>query len=162
MAEKNKRKRRLTEKEKKLIEERTKNPNATLRELGVKAGYSKRTPAQKAHRALNSPPVQESLRAAMERDPALCRTARLKKLKEGMSAEKTQFFQSDGRVMDERTCVDFPTRKSYLELAGKLCGDLVEKHEHKFDGPLPFKLEYSDERGDKAPQVPKPGDKGKP
>lgn len=157
---------RLTKKQQKLIKEIQKEPGASLTELGLRAGYSGKTPRQKAYRALKSKPVQQTLREAMEADPGLCRKVRLEKLKEGMAAERTQFFASDGRVIDERTTIDFPTRKSYLELADRLCGDLTSEQVIKFDGPMPFKMVYTDEAGkggdDKTPQIPKQGDKSKP
>lgn len=143
-----------------MIEARLEDPNATLEDIGIQAGYSGTTPRQKAHRALKSEDVQKTLREEMEADPALCRKARLKKLREGLRASKTSYFQFNGNVTDQRRSVDYPTRKSYLELADKLCGDLTDKHEIVFDGPMPFKMVYSDEQGGEAPQVPKPSDKG--
>lgn len=114
-------KRRFTEKQKKLIEARIKNPDATLNELALKTGYDSEPSVS---RALDSPNVKARVSELMDRRKNLTRDSLLDGLEEGLKATRTQFFQHEGVVTDSRECVDFSTRKTYQELAWRLRGEL--------------------------------------
>lgn len=117
-------KKRLTPIQQKLVELLAENPNLTLEEAGVQAGY-KSSPRQHAHATLKNSNVNAVWRELMDKDPRLQDRALLDKLAQGLEAEKTQFFAEKGEVKDERTCVDFPTRGTYLDLAAKIKGGLA-------------------------------------
>ena len=117
-----KRKRRpLTEKQKKLIQAIQKKPDSTLDELGRRAGYSKEA-RHNAWRALQSPAVRTRMAQIMENDPELRDSSLLKTLKEGLKAEDVRYVGMGARRVAEK---DYAVRKEYLQLAFRLRGDLT-------------------------------------
>lgn len=115
------RKQIVNERTRKLIGALLDDPDLTLKAAGEKAGYTK-DPAQRAYHALKSPSAQELFRREMEKRPALRPSALADKLAQGLDATVTKFFAHEGEVVDERECVDFGARHSYLSLAAKLAG----------------------------------------
>ena len=61
-------KHRLTPHQRRVVEAKIRKPEATLREVGVRAGY-RSSPAQHAHKALQTPHVQTRLAELMEKHP---------------------------------------------------------------------------------------------
>lgn len=144
--------RRLTRKQAKLARARVKDPEATLEELGKQAGYRDRT---HAHRELKKEHVQQRIQDLMDAHPATTDAGLLKTLREGLQAQKTEFFQhevitgyvpvKDGRkiVRDSKgkpklrpvkelkiiakDCVDHGTRHRYLDTAVELKGHKRKK-----------------------------------
>lgn len=114
------RRHRLTPKQRKAIQVIARDPDATLSEIGVKAGY---TSPQHVVRALASPAVK----AVMETDKRLKARALVRKLAEGLDAKETKFFSDKGIVTDKRDFIDYQTRHKYLETALRLRGDLSNK-----------------------------------
>lgn len=126
---------RLTKKQLALAEAAVENPDATLAEIGRKAGYEgdDMAAATSAHRALKSANVREKFRALMAKRPKLQHEALLKKLEEGLEATATKFFAHEGKVCDQEEVIDFPTRHSYLTLAAKL-GDIATPEKVELSG----------------------------
>ena len=113
-------KRRLTEKQAKLVKSVEANPSATYQELGLQADYKDR---QNVYRALNSPNVQKSIKIDLENHPGLNRAKRLEKLAEGLEA-----WNRD--PVGPEDMPDFSVRHKYLETTFKLSGELnSEDHE---------------------------------
>lgn len=103
----------------KLIKILQRNPNLTLTEAGKRAGYKGRCLAQTASASLRRARARSIIIQEMDSRPKLQTPALLKKLEEGLDAKKTEFFAHKGVVKEKVHCVDFPTRKGYLELAGR-------------------------------------------
>jgi len=133
------RRRRLSVKQKALVEFLLDNPNATLADAGRAAGFEGKHPEQAAHGALKSVSVQETMAAMMEADPLLNNTALLEKLKEGLSAKKKTYSSHEGIITDSREDDDFGTRKEYLKLGLQVKGALINKQEIS-GGKEPVKL----------------------
>lgn len=109
---------RLTKKQARIARERVKDPEASQREIGDRVGMTQPHVA----RELAKPHVQARVAELMERRPKLQDSALFKKLEEGLDATETKFFQKDGHVLEEKVCVDYPTREKYLGLAFELKG----------------------------------------
>ena len=118
-----KKKKRLTRKQAKLARERVKDPNATLSELGLKAGY---TYAQGTKRALELDHVQDRMREIMAAHPDTSMKGLHKKLSEGLNATKIERHAFQGSVITENVDIDYGTRHRYLETASEWAG-LAEK-----------------------------------
>lgn len=56
-----------------------------------------------------------------------------RRIHQGLHAMETKFFQHAGFVTARRNMVSWSERREMLEIALKLRGHLVEKHEHKVD-----------------------------
>lgn len=118
----------------------TEHPDATLEQIGIACGLSKKYPQQAASNVLNSKTVISRMEELMEKRPALQDEALLVKLEEGLESQETKFFAHEGEVQDERTTTDFPTRRGYLELAFRLKGRMKEQREISGPGggPIPI------------------------
>ena len=99
---------------------RVKHPTDSLTEIGVKAGYA--SPTNGAWRALNKESVKARIRELMDSRPKLQLPSLMKKLEDGLDADKKQYFAFNGTVMDERTDPDMPTRAKFLDTALELHG----------------------------------------
>lgn len=129
----------LTPLENQVLEEIFKDPTASQQVIGEramkaqgrisKAKPSSRVPAQRVQEILKRPAVRLTMRERMLKDPALREDALLGKLKEGLGAKATSYFQSYGKVRDKRVDVDYRTRYSYLDLATKIMGAQVTRQE---------------------------------
>lgn len=122
---------RITKKQAALVKAAVADPNATLAEIGRKAGYKgdDNSASAAASRALKSANVVDAFRAAMDKRPKLQHAALLKKLEEGLEATATKFFAHEGHVVDQEETTDFQARHSYLTLAAKLRGLGADKVE---------------------------------
>ena len=60
------------------------------------------------------------------------------KLREGMDAEKVEIAKHQGKILDEKTYIDYPTRKSYIDLALRAKGRLKEHIVHEGAVPVEF------------------------
>lgn len=117
-----KQRRRITPKQRAVVEAFVKNPDITLREAGEKAGYSA-DPAVKAHRALSSVAVREAFLEAFRANPNLANSKLAQKIAEGLDATVVKVFKGDeDTIIESKEYVDYPTRASYLALAAKLGG----------------------------------------
>jgi hypothetical protein len=75
----------------------------------------------------------------------------MKKLLEGLDANKTEFLKWDGEFKDSRDCVDFPTRQRYLDTAIKLKGVYAPDRQEisgPEGGPISILAELTDEQLD--------------
>ncbi len=125
-----KRFRRLTKRQDKAIKYLAEHPTASLQDAGMVAGYKESNAGASVASALRSPNVQEVLADMMEKDPTLCNSALLVKLREGLeSNKKTYFADRNGNITEEKTDDDQPTRKEYLKLAFQVKGALINKQE---------------------------------
>lgn len=106
---------RLTEKQQKLIKAQAENPNATLAELAQLANYNDKAAVSKA---FDSPAVRERVADLMEKSNKLNRKALLGSLEEGLGAWRRD-------PAGPENIPDFKTRHSYLETAFKLNRDLI-------------------------------------
>jgi hypothetical protein len=92
------------------------------------AGYAESTAMRADEQIASKPAVRGAFKKLMEAagitDELLAR-----RLKEGIDAKETKFFQKDGLVISKRTVVYHGERRSHLELALKLKGRLIDKHE---------------------------------
>lgn len=129
--EKKPRRKRLTPQQRKLVEARIKNPDATLAELARKADYHD---AQGAHKALQSPNVQARMAELMDARPKLTKSALLDKLEEGLEAKDIRLTPS-GMQVDLGP--DHTARREYLKMAAQWRGDIVtpEQEEGGFSRP---------------------------
>ena len=112
----------IGERVRRLVEILADNPDKTLQKAGEEAGYPAGGAESQACQALKSPSAQELFRRAMARVNELRPDALVEKLAQGLTATQTKFFAHEGQVVDERECVDYGTRLSYLSLAAKLSG----------------------------------------
>ncbi len=60
------------------------------------------------------------------------------KMREGMDAEKVEIAKHQGAIMDEKSYIDYPTRKGYVELALRAKGRLKEHVVHEGAVPVEF------------------------
>lgn len=122
---------RITKKQAALVKAAVADPDATLAEIGRKAGYEgdDTCTSTSAARALKSANVQETFRAAMAKRKKLSHEALLKKLEEGLEATTTKLFAHEGHIVDQEELVDYQTRGTYLALAAKLNGASAERVE---------------------------------
>ena len=111
---------RLTRKQERLARARVKNPNATLAEIGIKAGYV--SAKNSTWRDINKPHVKARIRELLEASPATSIIGLHKKIKEGLNATETKFFQLEGHVTETHDCIDYGTRHKYLSTALELHG----------------------------------------
>lgn len=92
------------------------------------AGYSESTARNAQQKILGRPSVArkfaEILEAAGISDERLAQ-----RLAEGLDAREVKFFQHEGKVISKRTVVDYSQRGRHLEIALKLKGHLISKHE---------------------------------
>lgn len=116
------RKRMVSQKVRALIGALIENPDQTLQTAGVKAGYPAKNAAKQASAALKSASAQELFRREMSRHESLRHPGLAEKLAQGLDATVTKFFAHEGQVIDERECVDYGARHSYLSLAARLAG----------------------------------------
>lgn len=103
------RKRRFTPKERALIKAVVKDPDATSDELAVQSGYAHGSAVRKM---LKSPNVKARITELMDSRPKLKDIALIKKLEEGLEANRN-------------SPADYKTRKTYLDLAFTLKGHKV-------------------------------------
>ena len=91
------------------------NLSETARQLGISR--------QAVQERFNSPSVQLLLRAIMEKAD-ITEAFLAKRIKEGLEAKETRFFQHDGKTVTTRDVADHLTRHKYLVTALKLYGYL--------------------------------------
>ena len=106
----------------KVIQALAEDPDRTFQQAGEMAGFPKKTAASQAHRALRSKGAQEFFDRAMAKHPILQDDGIAQTLAEGMRSTAMKFFAHEGQVIDERECVDFGARHSYVSLVTKLRG----------------------------------------
>ena len=118
-------KHRLTPHQRRVVEAKIRKPEATLKEVGVRAGY-RSSPAQHAHQALKSPHVQTRLAELMEKHPRqeLKFERLLHTLADGLGATEIKVFQDKGKIVESPPYVDHDARHAYLRTAFQLRGDL--------------------------------------
>ena len=124
-----KRKRAITDMAKRVLAAAIDNPDGTLAEIGKAARIPGKNAGQQAGRILRKPNIQERYRELMANTPGLGDQEILDRLAEGMNAKKIERFAYKGKVKSMNRDIDYPTRKSYLDLATRLNGAQVQKHE---------------------------------
>lgn len=107
--------RKLSPRITKLIKILQHDPNLTLEEAGKRAGFKGKFVAQTASHSLHRTKARGIIIEEMDKFEKLGLPRLMAKLAEGLDAEKTEFYKGQA-VAD---CIDYPTRKSYLELAGR-------------------------------------------
>lgn len=111
--------RKLSPRVKKLIQLLQNDPDLTLAEAGKRAGFKGSFVTQTASNALRRTKARGIIIEEMDNRPGLKTPALLKKLEEGLDAKNTKFFSHKGVITDRVDCIDYSTRKGYLELAGR-------------------------------------------
>ena len=123
-------KKKLTTHQRKFIKEFIRNGgNASAAEAKVNPNHkTKLANRVAAAETLSSLNVQERIKAVHEKlgitDDMLGKV-----LKNGLNAKQTKIATFEGKIKDEKEYSDHPTRAKYLEIAHKLRGDMIEKHE---------------------------------
>lgn len=92
---------------------------------------------QSVQKQVQKPLVQSLLQQAMV-TAGITTELIAKRLKEGLSAQDTKFFQMYGKVRDTRRVVDMEQRRKYAELALKIRGDLSDGDKDKTPPPIPL------------------------
>jgi len=106
-----------------VLSEAVRDPDRTLREIGIAAGLpADEKVSLRVGRALRQKNTQEIMREMMERTPGLKRVDLLGKLKDGLDATLVARFAHLGKVKTEKVDVDFSTRGRYLDLAFRVNG----------------------------------------
>lgn len=97
----------------------------TAREAALEAGYSPAT-ARSAGTDLigRQPEVKRALAEVMHAAASVELVAQ--RTREGIDAERTEFFACKGRVVSKRTVIDLGMRHRYIELWGKFTGALKD------------------------------------
>jgi hypothetical protein len=115
---------KLTKKQEKLARAVVKDPGASLRDLGKRAGYegNDTNNPHVVYHTLNKPHVKARIRELMDMSPKLQIPGLLTKLEEGLDATETKFFAHQGEVVSERETIDYSTRRAYLDTALELQG----------------------------------------
>ena len=109
---------RLTRVRERVVRARLKHPFDTQDKLSKRLDML----PQNVSRILTNDKVKERIKELMDQSPKLQLPSLLQKLEEGLEADETKFFAHEGEVTDERTTVDYVTRKGYLETALELHG----------------------------------------
>jgi phage terminase small subunit len=98
------------------------------RQAAKDAGYSARTADRATVQIESKPAVVQAFKAVLEKagitDELLAR-----RLREGVDAKETKFFAHQGKVIDKRQTVHHGERRAHVELAMKIKGHLIDKHE---------------------------------
>lgn len=104
------------------------HPDATQKEIALAAGY--KALCSVGNLINHNASVREKMAEAMGLDPALCDEALRVKMKEGLNATVVErSFDRNGNHVETFDDVDYSTRRSYLQLAGKWRGLEMERHE---------------------------------
>lgn len=117
-------KQKLTKKQERLARAVVKDPGASLRDLGKRAGYMGNA-VNNPHvvfKTLHLPHVKARIRELMDMSPKLQIPGLLTKLEEGLNATETRFFAHQGEVVSTRKTIDYATRRAYLDTALELHG----------------------------------------
>ena len=118
-------KRRLTQREKKLLLCLSKG--MTFREAGIKAGYTANSPAQSAHNSLRN--IEKKAPDLFERhglgDDAFIKLHLLPALR----AKETKFFAHEGVVKDQREVIAWGPRTAMIALTARLKGMISDSGE---------------------------------
>ena len=104
-------KHRLTPHQRRVVEAKIRRPEASLREIGTRAGYT-HSPRQHAYAALRTPHVQTRLAELMEKHPRqeLKFERLLHTLADGLGATEIKVFQDKGRIIESPPYVDHDAR----------------------------------------------------
>jgi hypothetical protein len=108
----------MTNKQLKYFKLRLENPTRNKKDCAIEAGYSEKTAAHA--KELIEDKIDDTELIFKMKNEGLTDLYLIKKLKEGINAEITKFFQKDGKVITKEDCIDFPTREKYLDMALKL------------------------------------------
>jgi phage terminase small subunit len=96
------------------------------KDAALDAGYSM-SMAENAAAKIEKPNVQRAFQEMIRKhipDEKI-----VQRLKEGLDAEETKFFQHEGNVQEERNVISWGERRNYLELAAKFGGYYIDKKE---------------------------------
>lgn len=128
---------RLTPKQKKLVNAVLRDPHASLSELGRSSDYDN---AANVARALKAPAVVDALerfRGEMEQRPKLANGKILDRLEEGLEATDVRSLKVDGSKFKVSAEVkDFSVRHKYLETVLELKGVTKQKADAAPTGPV--------------------------
>lgn len=148
-----KRKGQLTPNQRAVIAFVTKNPDATLMEIGIACKLTPSNPGVGASKTLHNESVQAKLRTLMDRDPALQDEALLERLKDGLRAKKTdRLLNVKTGEVHEFVDEDMPVRHNYLKLALGVKGAMATKHEISGPNGVPLSLKELVLMDDAPPQ----------
>lgn len=89
------------------------------------AGYSEHTKGKE----IESSPAVKGLFTQMLTEAGATDELLAQRLREGLDAMDTKFATFEGRITDHEELVSWSERREYLELALKLKGHLIDKHE---------------------------------
>jgi len=97
-----------------------------LRDVAISTGLSPTSAAQQATKILQQPLSQHSFISIMEAE-GISDNFLAAKVHSLINAKKTEYFQKDGKVTDEREIEALETQRKTLELATKLKGHLKDQ-----------------------------------
>jgi phage terminase small subunit len=97
------------------------------RASAIKAGYSPTSVAD-----IETPNVKAVFQQLCQSEVPMKTLA--KRLAEGLDATKTEFFQKDGVVTDQRDVVAWSERRAYLELAAEYAGYVAKDSDQAAPG----------------------------
>ena len=98
----------------------------SLKDVAISTGLSPKTAEDQAIQILREPRVKAGFISIMEAE-GLSDNFLAAKVHNLINAKKTEYFQKDGIVTDEREVEALETQRKTLELATKLKGHLKEK-----------------------------------
>lgn len=99
-----------------------------LKEVAISTGLSPKTAENQAIQILREPNVKKAFISILE-EKGVTDIFLAEKTKALLDAKKTEYFQKDGIVTDEREVDALETQRKTLELATKLKGHLKERSE---------------------------------
>jgi len=107
----------MTHRQRKYVNERSKGKNK--RQAALAAGYAPST-ALRVKQHIETPEVRAAFAAVIRKQIPPEKIAR--RIKEGLDAKETQFFQRGGIVTDSREAVSWAERRQYAALAAEFGG----------------------------------------
>jgi hypothetical protein len=114
----------------------------SMRKSAIEAGYSQQMADTACRRIM--PSVREQFQAELAKRIPLGKLTR--RLAEGLDAHETKLFAHEGKVIEERTVIDFGQRRFYIELTSKLMGLLNASEEEKEPTAINISLALQDIR----------------
>ena len=122
-----------------------------------KAGYSEKHANTVAQRLLTYVDIQETIERCLKK-AGISEELIALKIREGVEATETKFFQKDGEVVTECEVIPWGIRLDYLQFAARLLGLLKEKVEVD-PGDKPIELRVVKRIARKSAGEIKPGER---
>lgn len=105
----------------------------TKKQAAMDAGYAEST-AENAKHKIETPDVRAEFQRVIR--GAVPMPLIGQRIREGIDAEETKFFQKDGAVVEQRNVIAWSERRAYTELAAEYGGYFVPRSEIEVSKPL--------------------------